>query len=308
MRKLALLLLMLITLTLPIVSAQGTIKSVNITVYETGYVKVTEVFVPLNVSVVVSVPLLTDDVAGIFVTDSKGNPLPFEQNGSSVDVYITGNVSEIVVTYFTAALTSKKGDVWTLTYSANVPVAIHFPRGVIIVDLSDVPLSITENSITMPPGNQSISYTLPVPSPSPTQSPTGTTSTKTNTTSSQIPPTSSTGTGNPDGSNRYYALVLLLVPIFAGALYYLRRKEPPKEMPIGRNEYAKKLEELGLNTDEINALLYVYDQGGKTKQADVRKALGIPKTTAWRMFKRLEEKGLVRVYKRGKENWVELVF
>ena len=311
MRKIAPLLLMLITLTLPIVSAQGTLKSVNMTVYETGYVKVTEVFVPLNVSVVVSVPLLTDDVAGIFVTDSKGNPLPFEQNGSRVDVYFTGNVSEIVVTYFTAALTSKKGDVWTLRYSSKVPVTIHFPRGVIIVDLSDVPLSITENSITMPPGNQSISYTLPAPSPSPTPSPTSTTSTQTNSTPgpSPSPPTSptGTGTGTPSEGNWYYALVLLAVPVVAGALYYLRRRGPSKEMPVGRDEYAKRLEELGLNDDEIKALLYVYDRGGKTKQADVRKALGIPKTTAWRMFKRLEEKGLVRVYKRGKENWVELV-
>lgn len=307
MKKLLTVLTILALLCIPSASAQGEIKSISMTVYETGYVKVREVFVPLNVSVIVAVPLLTGDVASIFVVDDKGNPLPFELNGSKVDVYFTGNVSEVVVTYFTAALTSKNNSLWTLRFSSNAPVTIHFPRGVIIVDLSDVPLSITENSITMPPGNQSVSYTLPVPS-----GPASTTTTSTGTTTSPSPPPTTSTTSiqpnsQPSGNNTW-VYVLVTIPLIAGALYYIRASKREVSMPMGRNEYLKRLEAYGLNDEEIKALLYVYDQGGKARQADVRKALGIPKTTAWRMFKRLEEKDLVRVYKKGKENWVELIF
>ena len=66
------------------------------------------------------------------------------------------------------------------------------------------------------------------------------------------------------------------------------------------------MNEAGLNDDERRVLEYVYDRGGRARQSEVRNALGIPKTTAWRMFQRLEKRGLIRVYKKGKENWVEL--
>ncbi|WP_054841657.1 helix-turn-helix transcriptional regulator [Thermococcus peptonophilus] len=66
---------------------------------------------------------------------------------------------------------------------------------------------------------------------------------------------------------------------------------------------------MDLSTDEVRALLYLYDRGGgKAPQAEIKKVLRIPTTTAWRMFKRLEEMGLVRIYKKRRENWVELVF
>ena len=99
--------------------------------------------------------------------------------------------------------------------------------------------------------------------------------------------------------------------LVAGAAYwYLRRPRGGVE-PLGKEgleRFRKKIEGMeDLNDDERGALLYLIENGGKAPQSKVRSALGIPKTTAWRMFKRLEERGLVRVYKLGRENWVELV-
>ncbi|MDK2983308.1 MAG: hypothetical protein PWP19_786 [Thermococcaceae archaeon] len=65
---------------------------------------------------------------------------------------------------------------------------------------------------------------------------------------------------------------------------------------------------MDLSRDEMRVLLYLYDRGGKAPQAEMKKMLNIPKTTAWRMFKRLEERGLIRIYKKRRENWVELLF
>ncbi len=69
-----------------------------------------------------------------------------------------------------------------------------------------------------------------------------------------------------------------------------------------------RVERLGLSDEEKKAILYIFDRGGRVSQAQVREALGLPKTTAWRMFKRLEEKGVVKILKGKKEHWVELNF
>ena len=48
------------------------------------------------------------------------------------------------------------------------------------------------------------------------------------------------------------------------------------------------------------------EHGGRASQAEIYDALRVPKTTVWRMFKRLEEKGIVKVVRGRKENWVKL--
>lgn len=323
--------LMLLLLTLPHVFAQATVEKVVVDVYDSGYVRVTEVVVPSNYSVAVEVPLMSNDTTGLSVFDENGNPLLFEKNGSVLTVYILNSTTQFTVTYFTASLTSKKGNVWNLSYSFPYPVTIKLPSGAIVVDLSDVPLEITSSSITMPPGNQSVSYVLPFPptTTSSSQSSTFTTSTSTPTESStstttstkttrtySSPATTSANTQSStplpsqpsSGAGFLPVLSLLAIITIPAVAYWVRNRRRPNRLPVSKDKLSEKLESLGLTEEEIKALIYVYDRGGKAKQADVRKALGIPKTTAWRMFKRLEEKGLVRVYKRGKENWVELIF
>ena len=316
MRKI-LAILLITGILIPLVRAQGTLKSIDIDVYDGGYVRVTEVFLPPNFTAIVEIPLLTDDVAIIEVKNPEGEPLPFEQNGSVVVVYLTENLSPINVTYFTAALTFKRGDVWTLNFESPVPVKINFPPDAVIVDLSDVPLSISRNSITMPPGNQSVSYTLPPPVETGTESASTSSTMVTNTvqrTTSSTERTSINASSpqsetkkNDEGGSIFWPVgALIAVSLIGGVSYYLAKGRRERVMPVGEREYLERLQSLDLKEEEIEALLYIYRRGGRAKQADVRNALGLPKTTAWRMFKRLEERGLVRVYKKGKENWVEL--
>lgn len=329
MRKLAAAVLLLVFL--PLVAGQATVETVLVEVYESGYVKVTQVVLPSEYSVAVEVPVLGGNITGLSVLDESGDPLLFEVNGSSLTVYALNSTTKIKITYFTASLTSKEGEIWNLSYSFPYPVTVKLPAGAVVVDLSDLPFTITANTITMPPGNQYVSYILPAPTSTPEPTPTtttttsGTQSTPTNTTSSSTSSTTSTpqptsttpesttpespGTSSTAGIKSLLPLIGLIVIVGVSALaYWGKKKTSAGDLPVSREEFREKLESLGLTEGEINALLYVYDQGGRAKQADVRKALGIPKTTAWRMFKRLEENGFVKVYKRGKENWVELRF
>lgn len=104
-----------------------------------------------------------------------------------------------------------------------------------------------------------------------------------------------------------------LLVIAGGAYIYLRRRSSSEKVESGASpealqRFREKVDSMpDLNDDERGALIYLAENGGKAPQSKVRDALGLPKTTAWRMFKRLEERGLVRVYKLGRENWVELV-
>jgi uncharacterized membrane protein len=282
---------MVMVLLLGLVHAEYTASSVTLTVYPDGYVGVECDIVPPNYTSQISVPLLGSHVENLFVADENGDPLNFQDENGSLVVYIE-NGSLVNVSYVTPDLTSKKGLVWTLNVNLSVPFTVVLPKNAVVVDLSDIPVEIAGNSITMPPGNQSISYALTYP-----------------TTQSYTP-----GNAQREGAHDWTWILLgLLVGGTAGTyLLFTRRRstrrEETKKTAPSREEFERMLEGLDLNDDERRSLLYVYDRGGKASQAEVREALGLPKTTAWRMFRRLERKGLVRILKGKKENWVELRF
>jgi len=61
-----------------------------------------------------------------------------------------------------------------------------------------------------------------------------------------------------------------------------------------------------LDEDEKNVLKVVWVKGGGAFESDIREALDLPKTTVWRIIKKLEENGLVKVEKIRGENYVKL--
>ena len=262
-----------------------TVSSLVLTVYGDGYVGVSYEILPDDYTSQITLPLLGSHYENVIVEDENGNPLNYQLENGTLLIY-TGNSELVNVSYYTPDLTSKKGIVWTLSVSSEEPFTVVLPESAIVVDLSDIPLEIAGNSITMPPGNQSISYTLEGR-------------------------TTSGGAGEaPIGESSTILLVIGGIALAAGAAYFGLKKKSQLfggRMPT-REEFEAKLDNLDLNEDEKRALLYIFDKGGKASQAEVREAIGLPKTTAWRMFKRLERKGLVKILKGKKENWVELRF
>ncbi|WP_087037037.1 helix-turn-helix transcriptional regulator [Thermococcus litoralis] len=285
----------------PLALAQYTVETLELTIYEDGYVKVTQVIVPDEYTVVVDVPLMGGNVKGLMVRDENNNPLLYKLNNSILSIYFE-NVTSIIVTYYTPDLTSKDGPLWSINLTSEVPVTIDFPENTVIVGLNSVPLKIDKNKLVMPPGNISISYVIE-------RNPSSTTS------GSEVEGISPTSP--PQGVQQETKWLLYVLPILAILIAggYLFLKKQPSEsptsgssLPLSREEFQKKIEGMDLSRDEMRVLLYLYDRGGKAPQAEVKDVLRIPKTTAWRMFKRLEEKGLVKIYKKKRENWVELLF
>lgn len=59
---------------------------------------------------------------------------------------------------------------------------------------------------------------------------------------------------------------------------------------------------------EERVLNFIKKNGGKALEAEIRTAFpDIPRTTLWRMLKRLEKKGIVKIKKVGLQNLVELI-
>nr|WP_289846395.1 MarR family transcriptional regulator [Thermococcus alcaliphilus] len=285
----------------PLALAQYTVETLELTIYEDGYVKVTQVIVPDEYTVVVDVPLMGGNVKGLMVRDENNEPLLYKLNNSILSIYFE-NVTAITVTYYTPDLTSKEGPLWSVNLTSEVPVTIDFPENAVIVGLNSVPLKIDKNKLVMPPGNISVSYVIE-------RNPSSTTS------GSEVEGISPTSP--PQGVQQETKWLLYVLPILAILIAggYLFIKKQPSEsptssssLPLSREEFQKKIENMDLSRDEMRVLLYLYDRGGKAPQAEVKDVLRIPKTTAWRMFKRLEEKGLVKIYKKKRENWVELLF
>lgn len=214
------------------------------------------------------------------------------------------NVTNILVTYYTPDLTSKDGPLWSINLTSEVPVTIDFPENAVIVGLNSVPLKIDKNKLIMPPGNISVSYVI---ERNPSSATLGTE------VESNPPSPPQQGVQQETNTKWFFYAIPILAILIAGG-YLLIKKQLSESstskfsLPLTREEFQKKIEEMDLSRDEMRVLLYLYDRGGKAPQAEMKKMLNIPKTTAWRMFKRLEERGLIRIYKKRRENWVELLF
>lgn len=269
-------LISLILIVLPWVSAEFTVSDLELVVYRDGYVKVEYQIIPEEYVIQITVPLLGENYENLFVVDENGEPLNLEVNGNEVIIYV-GDAQIIRMSYYTSDLTNKNGLVWMLNVSSPYPFSAILPEDAIIVELSDIPLSISANTLSMPEGNQSIGYTLK---------------------SMDI---------EERPTNAVYGIIVGLVIIAGLLLAFIRKPKKREQGQINKDLYLKKMRKYNLNEEEQRALLYILDKGGRASQAEVRKALGIPKTTAWRMFQRLEKQGLVKIVRGAKENWVELI-
>ena len=62
-----------------------------------------------------------------------------------------------------------------------------------------------------------------------------------------------------------------------------------------------------LRSEEIEVLRFLREKGGRALEAEIRERFpDIPRTSMWRLIRRLERQGKVRVRKVGLQNLVEL--
>jgi len=206
------------------------------------------------------------------VFDENNNPLSYVEKGAYLLIFNVTKGSEVNVMYFTHDLTFKEGPIWTFKVDAPTNFSAILPFGAVVVDLSSVPLLIDFKGssllIKMPSGPQYVKYVL--------------------TLVAQRPRPQNEG---PDTLK----LLLLVIPVTAASIllaYLLKFRRRP--------EYLLTPEEKAL----IDALKR---RGGKAYQSDIASELNLPKTTLWRIVRRLELRGYIKVEKRLRQNFLILI-
>ncbi len=144
----------LLLLAVPFVGA----TNITLTPYSDGYV-VVNIQIPVqDYTTQVTIPLPTN-YSDLIVTDGDGSPLQYVVQNGQLTVE-TGNAEIVNVTYSTTTFLKEDGAVWTITFSNNGPFTVVLPKGAVLADLSETPLSIDGNRITMPGGDTTVSYTF----------------------------------------------------------------------------------------------------------------------------------------------------
>ncbi len=102
-----------------------------------------------------------------------------------------------------------------------------------------------------------------------------------------------------------------LVVLFVAGYAYLRRggrtelPAKPEELPVNVNLDAVFRDRPHLRTDDKAVLRFIQGKGGAFI-TEVRDHFNIPKSSAWRMARRLEEEGLLSVSTVGRETYLQL--
>ena len=317
-----------------------TVSSTEFVVFRDGVVRIEQTIYVDETVPSISLTLFSRFAESILAVDQANLPLSFEMIYPPNLTLITLGSSKVTLNYLASDLTRKKANVWTLSVNSSYPITMTLPDNSNIVYLSGLPSSITsqENKpvLVISPGTWEISYTTPiVPSPSPTPTPTPTTPTPTPTipvppptttqptppTTTPLPtttptpptpqptptPTKSTSptetttlpeTPQPPSTtplNLTVVLITAIISTIAVVMLYLlkiRRVEP---------------EDFELRPEDRELLEYLAARGGRALESELRQRFSLPKSSMWRMARRLETLGYIKIRKVGIQNQIELV-
>ncbi|MGC9144846.1 MAG: helix-turn-helix transcriptional regulator [Nitrososphaeria archaeon] len=243
----------------------------NITVYPNGYARINIMenvteFVPVNITLM-GVP------QGLTVSYSNGSPAYYSYSNGVVKILPDVN-GTINVNYYTYTIIFKNNISWFINFTTPYYTIVQLPYGASLVYINGVPSSVKAVNgtlyISLPAGKWDIGYIMPPPA-------------------TKSSPQVSLSFSEAPLIYVASAVVILLLAVTVIFAYSKRHKETDVERSL-----------------DHQILEFIKKKGGTAKESEIRESLVLPKTTAWRAIKRLERQGLVKVEKKGKENYVTL--
>jgi len=252
------------------------IESAEIFLYRDGYAHASLIISVNEALPEVTVPLLSDKAENLLILDENCSLLDYNIADGNITIFTLGAV-EVSLEYDTPHLLSYDSGVWTFRADLEHNWKIHLPEGAEVVYMSDVPnaIDIRNGSLVffLPSGAWEISYVIPPALPEGETEETG---------------------WWPASFPPEYAVVLaaaavcIIVPVIV-----FRRK--------------RKFRDVYLRSEERKVLMFLAERGGRAFESEIRKQFPeIPRTSLWRLIRRLEKNGRVTVRKVGGANLVEL--
>jgi uncharacterized membrane protein len=267
------------------------IESTELQVYRDGLVRVTQTLFVNETVPEVTLQLLSSSVDNVLVLDENQTFLDYEVDGTDLTV-LTFGATSVTLQYDTVSLTRKDFDVWSLIVDTSYNLTVLLPEDSAVIYLSDTPTSIdTEEdtiNMTLFPSQWEISYVFPLIPPETSNEPI-----------SNEPPTSDGVISHTFPVEILVAAAVAAVSILVAVFVLLRRKRFNVETIFRAHPQ--------LIQEEKDVIRFLAEKEGKAFEAEIRERFpDIPRTSLWRLVRRLEKLEIVRVKKIGLGNRVEL--
>lgn len=252
-------------------------QSASLEVFADGVIHFEATMITEGTEASVTVPLLASEehLYNVLATDEAGSMLAYDFESQNMVIYSL-DATQVTLEYDTDFLTSKSGGLWTLAFTSPFEIDVLLPKNSTIIYINAAPLSLRAEGDTvrlkLSPGYWEICYEVGVQSYTPTPQP------------------------QPQQTGGWpLEWLVLIVAITAVAIIVV-------------SFYMKHRKSLaGLRYEETEVLRFVRERGGRALEAELREAFpDIPRTSMWRLIKRLERRKQVRVKKVGLQNMVEL--
>ena len=229
----------------------------------------------------VNVTLFGETFEDLLVVDEGELPVDFSQIDNTILVSSLG-ASRLRITYFSPDLTSKLGRIWTLETEVPINVTVELPSDASIVSLGAVPELIESQDglviLVMPPGPLEVSYIIEKQS------------------FQQAPDVA------------LWALVIVSLAVIGIIAYWWINKRKVGEKGKIRHVKVEDIfrEHRDLRQEEKEAIQFLGEKNGRAYEAELFERLDIPRTSTWRLIKRLEKMEIVDITKSRRQNIVTI--
>jgi uncharacterized membrane protein len=259
------------------------VESMNLTVYRDGLVHVTQT---LNVNELypeIILTLLSSSIENVIVLDENQLAVDYEINGGNLTVFTLGS-ERVSVEYDTVSLTRKEAEVWTLIADNPYNLTVFLPKNSTVIYLSAMPTAIdtsgTGITLSLYPDQWEISYVVPL-----------------------LPENELNGDEVHLSSIPIEYLIAAMVAATAvvlSALIFVRRRRGPNADRILKANPQ-------LKNEDKEVIKFLAEKDGKAFEAEIRERFpDTPRTSLWRLVRRLERLEIVEVKRIGLENQVQL--
>ncbi len=267
-----------------IVEAQGTYttQTTTIKVYRDGLVHITQTLTVDELQSAVSIPILSTSIENLIALDENNITVDYVFNSTTLTVFSLG-ANQIAIEYDTLVLTNKQAEVWTIQLTNPYDVKLVLPFNSTIVYLNQVPTLIDttgdELTLSIGPNQWEISYIVPLQEDSQDDG-------------SSIAPF-------PIG---YLIVAAVIVAVAIGIVAWLlmRKRKINVKKTLSKNPTLSK--------DDKAVIEFLAEKDGKAFEAEIRQRFpDMPRTSLWRLVRRLEGLEIVEIKRIGLENQVILI-
>jgi uncharacterized membrane protein len=308
-------------------------SELDLLIYQDGAVHV-QYLLHVNASVpTVNVTLLGELYEQLIIVDENASFLDYQIHGTVLIIDSLG-AQLVELDYDVLDLTNKTRGIWTLTIDAPVNVTLTFPVNTTIIDLSVVPLEIVslegQTILTLPMGLHSVSYIVATIAPqeevrefldlvaaiiAQIQS-RGIETSPAEVLLDQAETAFLQGDFSQAELFGYQALTLALsleapdffttlILVIAGmsgfgvviVLLIRQRRHIDVNTILARYPW--------LREDQKAVIRYLAQRRSGVFEAELREVFHIPKSSMWRLIKKLEDAGLLTVAERRRQNYVQ---